>query len=721
VSVASSKIKTPQRGGAERPASRRRERVGGWLPFAVLAAVMGAVLVQVLALGLNSHNYLADELFNVMTGRLLANDPSTLAGGDYFIRGPERVMAIIVAFGEALFARTPPQMRYAHIVVAVAWVLAAVPAYALARGLGLERWPAVLVGALTLITPWALYGSVLLNVTLAFPLVTALAWASWRTATRPSVLGDALVLVIAAVNALTRFGQAPFAAVALLAIAYAVWLRRPQDEPILQSLVRLPLRMARTHPLLVGVATLAALTLLVVGSQIGGAAYGESSKLRFPAGEIFRRLGIWFTQLLIATGFLPALIGTAWALREAVRPRSPETGTFAVVAIGLFVVFVYTTANTYSVIEERYVAPLLALPMIAFGAALFRRDAWPLGTLLVGLLGARLLAVHGDPLQSGAFSFFLAPARLVFTQVMVPRTDLALPGTAQYVPEILGVALALVALAVAVAFARSGRAARRLPLLARHHGALAAAATVPVLVFGAVAGAYVIRSYRPATLPDKTFERMSWIERAAGGEQTLLWNHPFRGAGSARVFPALLAQYHNANGCCDLFLADLPALLAPDGALPDRFGEPRYLARFVDYHPLAFESTEVARSTEYGPDAMRVERLEAGARASLRVEGVGLDGVVAPGGAAGLEPLPAALEGPRRCADVLLGSAPDARAAVPFRARMGGRTVSGRVVPGRPPRRITLPIDGERPGRVSVPAGADGPVWLGEIAVRRCG
>jgi hypothetical protein len=283
------------------------------------------------------------------------------------------------------------------------------------------------------------------------------------------------------------------------------------------------------------------------------------------------------------------------------------------------------------------------------------------------------------------------------------------------------VALALVALLVAVAFARSGRAARRVPLLTRHHGALAAAATVPVLLFGAIAGAYVIRSYKPAVLPDKTFERMSWIERAADGEQTLLWNHPFRGAASSRLYPALLAQYHNANGCCDLFLADLPAIIPPSGELPDRFGVPRYLARFVDYHPLAFESTEVARSTEYGPDAMRVERLEAGPRASLRVEGIGLDGVVAPGDAAGLVPLPAALGGPGRCVDVLVGSAPEARAAVPFRARMGGRTVTGRVAPGRPPRRITLPIDGERPGRVSVPAGADGPVWLGEIAVRRCG
>jgi len=487
-----------------------------------------------------------------------------------------------------------------------------------------------------------------------------------------------------------------------------VWVRRAPGEP----LRRYPVTLARTHPLLVGVSVAAVLVVAVLGpATVVGPAYAPQGRFTLPLDAMWNYLGHWTAQLTVSTGYLPMIIGAPWLLRELVRPRSPETGTFAAVALGLFAVWVYLTANHGTQLEERYVAVLGALPVIAFGAAIVRREAWPLGTLIVGALVARAVVAKGVSGLPGedAFAFFIAPGRLFYDHVLINRATTILPFGDEHAGTVIMVGVLAVAVAATV-------------LVMRRRGtAPVAGVLAAVFVVCAVTGAYCLGRYTPATQPERSLYGSAWIERATRGEPTVLWAYDTPETVGGRRYLIQLASFFNANTCCGFWLADLPVLLGEGGEVPARRddAEPTHLVRFTGFHPLVFASRTVQRSTYLGHLELRVERpTDLPLRAAARIEGTDPDGRLDPGGRATVTYLPAGRE-PGRCLDMEVLSAPGAQRPVPYRVTGGGRTVAGTVADGRP-RVVTVPVgDGGR-ATVAVPRSSPDRLGLGESRIRPC-
>lgn len=686
------------------------------MPFAALGFLILGAAVYVQRIGWATSTFTNDELWGVIGGRLLEQDFLFFATDvGHFNRGPERLVSVLQVPSNALFASTVDALRGSHVVLALVYFSVAVPVYALSRGIGLGRWTAVLTAALVVVTPWAVFGATLLTVTVALPTNMLLVWAAWRAAVRPSLLGDVLVLVAAGVNALARTGHAPFAVVAIFAVTYAVWLRRPDGEPAGRSLLRLPVRIARTHSLLVAVTALVVLVVLRLGlDTVVGSAYQSANEIRLPWDSLWFHLRDWFMQLTMATGYLPVMIGAPWLAWQVVRPATPAIGVFAVVALGLFLTFVYVTSTHNSVSEERYVAVLAGLPAIAFVAALARREARPLATLVLGLLLARALATLSPfNFPSGSYvSYQIAPARMFFEQVLLGRTGLVVPGDDSNV--LTAATLAIVAVAVAVAVAASPFRPRlpSLPLPAWLRLRAAVAAPLAVLAFGAMSGGWAIQTYRDS-LPPETMASMDWIDEVSGGEQVFLWSHfsPERREGP--IYIGLLNQFFNESVCCTLWLNDVQDLLGPRGELP---AEPvRYVAQLEGFSPLGFDADVVARR-EYAGETMRVLRFDGPARAAVRVEGIGLDGRIAAGQEAVLRLLPA---GRGKCLKIKLSSAADATALVAYGVAGAASRASGTLAPGARRTEIVRPSSSKS---IAVRArGAEGSaVQLGDISVARC-
>jgi hypothetical protein len=322
--------------------------------------------------------------------------------------------------------------------------------------LRLERWQALLVAALSIVTPWLVLSTTLLNVTPAYPLTTALVWAVVRAVTRPSVTGDLLVLGIAVLNGLARTGHVPFIAIAAVAVAVQVWRDRPEGVPVGAALRAYPLRFVRTHPVLVGAGAIALAAVLALGvSRIVGGQYQGAIPRDYGVDRAFDRAGMWGAMLVLGSGYIAAIIGVPWLLRQAARPTDRVAGAFAVTAVSLFVVFVAATWQAPS--EERYVAVLAGLAPVAFGAAVFRREASAIGALLAGLVVLRIVSRNVTPFDEGGFSWIVLPARQFLFRFLDTRLTQA--GVPEGWSAYLIVLVLAIGVAVAVAYVCSGRRA----------------------------------------------------------------------------------------------------------------------------------------------------------------------------------------------------------------------------------------------------------------------
>jgi hypothetical protein len=684
------------------------------LPFVVLGLIAAVAAAFAQTIGWQTSTFTNDEVWGVVGGRLLERDFfGFIAEFTYFDRGPERIVSVLQILPNALLADTADQLRAIHLVLGFVYFLTVVPAYLLARGVGLGTRAAVLVAVVTIATPWVVFGGTLLTVTVALPANTLFAYAAWRAAVRPSLWGDVLVLAAAAINTLSRTGHAPFTAVALMAVVYAVWLRRPAEEATGRALLRLPLRVARTHPLLVAVFALAALVVLRLGiGTVVGSAYESASNVTLPWDSIWLHLRDWFMQLTMATGYLPLLIGAPWMLWQVARPSRPETGVFSVVALGMFLVFVYITSTHNSVSEERYVAVLAALPVVAFGAAIFRREARPLGTLVVGLLAARAIATLGPftaPELSGYVPYQILPARRFFEEVLVGRTTTLLPADGW---ATTWATLIIVAVAVAAALLTSRRGPR-LPRIgtrvAEHRTTIASAVAGAVLLFGLIGAAWTTNEYGSELPAPRSIGPMTWVDEATDKQQSFMWTHfADEESREVNIFLGQQMSYFNEALCCGFYLNDLQNIIQPDGTLP---GPPsRYLVRIEGYHPLGFDTTFVDQR-RYGGSIVRLERFDGPPRATVRVGGPAADGTLPPGDAATLAFLP----GARRGCAVVEVVAPGSSGGS-YRMRAGRQTRSGRLTAGQ--RRRETVRTGDLPS-MSVEA-TRGTLRLGEIATSGC-
>jgi hypothetical protein len=623
-----------------------RERLQARSPLVALGAAVALVTGYVLTLALDSTAYLNDEYGTVIAGRGMARDPSEIftAEAAGLFRGVERLTSVVLAAPDALFSSGADQLRAGHVVLALAWALTAVPAYALLRGLEVPRWPAVGVAVCTILGPWIVFGTTFLNVTLAVPLTLVFVWASWRALVRPSLRAELVAIAALALMTIARSSHAVFFGGVVVAAVLAAWWSRPDG----MRLGALPARVVRRTPVIVAVALVGLALVVVVGpDSLAGKAYENAATVRFPWDRILTSLGWTTAVVLVASGFVALPVGGAWALRQVVRPTDVGAGVFAVLAISAFLLFAYIAGAAGAEQQERYPSALGALPLIALGAAVFRRETWVLGTAVVGLLGARALAVHATQQQVEPLSYVFSPAELLFSKVVVGRLTTVLPGD-EHMVGVAAVLVALVAVAVALAAARAAWART--------------AVVGGLLLGGVVGGVYTMDKYEPATRPGD-LDALAWLDTAAGGDDAVFWNYQWPAVGADRDVRTRETLYRNATACCTELRPDPSLFLRPGGRI-ERDPLPPVIAGHDGYRPVVFAAREVVRPVLPDGVTMRVERfVSSPGRAAAVVRGAEPDGGLVLERPARIVALPA-LEG--GCLDAQVSVRPDAAEPVRF-------------------------------------------------------
>jgi hypothetical protein len=628
-----------------------------WWPSIALAAVAVFAAAFVVHYGLSAHDLQPDEFDTVLGGRDFDRSfLHTLFAISPVGRGPERLAALVFALPNALFNDTATVFRVAHVLLGLVYLSAAIPVYALARGLGLERWQALFPTAGAVLTPWLLYGGTLLNVTVAYPTAMALAWATWRAVVRPGLRTDALVLLFGVLGAMARESHVGFLAASALAVLVQTWRDRPAGESLRDGLRAYPGRVVRSHPLLVGAAAALLIPIFVFGThRLLGSSY-EATSISNPVTLRSVLDAAWAaaSELTMGTGYLPMIIALPWLAHELLRPRSRETGAFAVIAFGMFAAFiamvVYFTATTTGIGDaERYVAVLAGLPPLAAALALFRREVGPLSAAVSGLLLARAIATQGLYSSTAPYDYFLAPARLFFTVVMQGQLSGRLPFSDHHIATTL--LLAIVAAAAAIMFLRHhpGR-------LGRAGVAACAALALGVSVaLGAVSGIYIADKFEALdTSPALSFDEQTFVDAATGLKPVALWDYA-PGADPRIPYEAEQAEFFNRSFQATLHLAGMPrtvdvarnitATVDPrTGQLRTTSALPAYLLEPIRFTRVGFDARIVAGpSTVFGPLPFALARFNGRPRVAWTVTGTEDEGwILAPGHGATIRLFPTA-------------------------------------------------------------------------------
>jgi hypothetical protein len=634
-----------------------------WAPALVVAAALVAEVLYVRH-GWRMHAPLLDEFEPVRGAQILSANFWDGLRTDWFHRGPERLSQLLMWTSNLFVTTTPHEFRLGHVAFTAAWCLTALPVYRFSRGLLVEpRW-AALVAVLAIVSPFGFYALSLLNVTIGYLFSTAFFFAVWRTAVRPGIRADVLVLVFGALMVLSRTGLAPLLGVA--AVTIVVQAIRDADGPLVRRPWTALRRLCRDHPLLVVLGVAAAAVVLAKGvDQIVGAQYVAG----VPRGEsrswshIWSITALWAAVLTLGGGIVPMLIAAPWLVREALYPRARDSGALAIIALSAFALTVITTLSAPE--EERYVAVLSALPLIAAAVALTRRQASTVGTVIAAVVLGRAVVTRGLFPTSAPYDFFVAPGRKFFAnKVQGPLGDL-LPVGANHA------ASAAIVIAVALAVV----AARRWPLLpaVRRFGVPLVLACI--VIYNVAGSQYAAgRFTQLAGSPGTSFERLTFIDRATGQTSIAMYfNDPTPGIGADRFFEQTLTTFFNRVSAIPF---PLSTDVAADGKVIPELKD-RWLVTFDAYAPLVFDARRVVSSTVFGPLPVIVQRtLHRPLRAAVRVDGVDPDGSVRAGSAARLAVYPFARSA-GSCLRMVLSSP---SGGAPTRYRVAGQR--GVVAPG---------------------------------------
>lgn len=260
--------------------------------------------------------------------------------------------------------------------VALGWAsiwfsLAALPAYALARRLGVTQLKALFVATVALLVPDAAFTTTLLSEPFAYPVFLTMTLLAVDTIASPTRRRQLLLL-----GSMTALGLLRLQFV-VVPIAYVV-------TGLATTRFSLP-AFARRQPLVAGAVGIAILGALGIGPQRIAGVYAGITTLHLPALSLARWFGLDLFVLAIAAGWV-LVPGAVAGLVEGVRERDPQRRAFAVLTISLTGALVgqaaFFGANEGRVHERYvfYVAPLLA-------AAFASRDTHPVRPRLQTTIG----------------------------------------------------------------------------------------------------------------------------------------------------------------------------------------------------------------------------------------------------------------------------------------------------------------------------------------------
>jgi hypothetical protein len=463
-----------------------------------VAALAGALMAR---FALRIHSLQPDEQAAIAVSRrallhpFSALDPTFNLSG----RGLERSVAVVFAAVQEISGDTARAFEIQHVLGALVFATVVPIIAAWARDLGLERRQALAAGIVAVCVPWMVLGTSFLNSAPAYPLTALALWTMWRAIVAPGTARDLVAVAALVLLSVTRIGNVVVAAAWPLGIVMHALHDRPPGVGMLRAVRTLPRRVCREHPLLVAGAALGLLTIAVAGTHwlVGG------YPVRTPQGVTFRTfLRLLLAYLAVGTAIVPAVVAVAWCARSLVRPADPGAAAFAALAAGAFVVFAYVAATQGA--EERYIAPLAPILLLAAMVALGRRLVGPLGLVVAGVVVGRAIAVTGTGADIGPYSYFAQSGQTFFRRVVLGKASLAIPFTDHHVLSTVVVAAVAAGVIVVVV-------ARRRPALA--YGAAAAA----IAGYGLAAGVYSMNQFsKQAGYPGLSFAQQSWIDRAVG-------------------------------------------------------------------------------------------------------------------------------------------------------------------------------------------------------------
>lgn len=464
-------------------------------PLAVGALVLLAgALHTLLAWRRPTPGYFPDEYMYAELGRSLA------AGGAPLVRGEDGGLLTLLypLFTAPAWLWDDVELAYRTIqgLNAFAMALAAVPAFLLARRLGVGDRLALAVAALTVALPELLYSSAVLAEPLAYPLALAAALAVVAALERPTLRNQLAVVGLGGLAAATRLQLAAIP-LCYLAAAVVVGLR----ERRLRGL----LREQRLAVGAISVALAAGLGLALTG-PLG--LYGDLGAYSLPLGTVLGGAGVNALVLAYAAGWAivpAALLGLALALA---RPRSTGELAFGAYAAA-FVPLLLLEAAAFGDagrVQERYA--IYALPLLCCLFALYAARGWP-WLRAHALLAAGIATAAAVVPLAGYAAADGAGQSVVLASLTRLQDALGDVGLASLVYALTATALsALVLLSL-----RAGRGVAT---------EVAVVATLAVAAVSTAAGFAHYQERREAVRAAYLPADPSWVDAAADGPVTLL-------------------------------------------------------------------------------------------------------------------------------------------------------------------------------------------------------
>ena len=456
---------------------------------AVCLALAGAFAARLSLAWLHATpDYFPDEYLYAALGRSLGNlDGASVRGGAAHF--PALLQPLLTALPWRV-GSVETAFRLVQGLNAAAFTLAAIPAYAIARRVGVARTPALAVAALALVVPDGVYAGFVLAEPIAYPLALAAIWAGMRALDEPRPRTQAAFLALAGLATLARLQLAALF-VCFVVAAVAIGLRE-----------RGLLGMLRRQRLLLGAGALGAIAAGVVVAVRGLGYYAGARHLHFAPAAFGRNA----TVLLYAGGWaiMPGALIGVWC--AVARPRTRAEAAFGWLTAS-FVAALGVEASVWgdtSLVQERYLFYLLPLAAVAFCLQAVR--GWPYARAQALLAAGLLLLSVRVPLSGWATQGSDDHSPFLYA---VQRLELAL-GTSSAGFVVAGIAAAL-ALAAA---AGPWRPRLALPVLLGL--ALAAGAA-------SLAGATALDRLNSTTLAHRYLpDNRSWVDDAHVGDATLL-------------------------------------------------------------------------------------------------------------------------------------------------------------------------------------------------------
>lgn len=350
----------------------------GWLVGGVVA--VSALLHTALAWRRATPGYFPDEYMYAELGRSLLESGSPLVRGEG--SGFVSLLYPVLTAPAWLWDDVGHAYRTIQAFNAVAMSLAAVPAFLLARRLGVAPGLAVGVAALTVAVPELVYSGAVMAEAVAYPLAVAVAWAAVRAVERPSVGAQVLVLALGGLATTARIQ------LAVLPLCYVLGV--------------LAARRGHEHRLAIAVVG-GGLALGVVLALVGSVGiYGDVTEYRVAPLDGVRGFGATAFVLALASGWVlvpGAVLGIVLALARPRGAAETALAVFTVAAVALLLLQAALVGEAGRA-QERYA--LYALPLVFAAFALYASREWPWRRAHALLAAATALVVAVAPLSGWA-------------------------------------------------------------------------------------------------------------------------------------------------------------------------------------------------------------------------------------------------------------------------------------------------------------------------------